>query len=173
MIAEDVLMNSRDKIKIHCIRPATVCGISPRMRFDVSVNLLTMHAIKKNKITVLGGRQVRPNIHIKDMVRVYMHFLKKPNLPSGPYNAGFENISIMGIAQKVKKFINSKIIIKKSNDPRSYRQSSFKLIKTGFLPKYNVETAINEIIREYPKKRKITANCFTVKWMKKLKLGKL
>ena len=172
MIAEDVLMNFKKNIKIHCIRPATVCGVSPRMRFDVSVNLLTMHAIKKNQITVLGGKQIRPNIHIKDMVRVYLHFLKKSNLPSGAYNAGFENISIIDIAKKIKKIINSEIIVKKSNDPRSYRQSSIKLLKTGFIPNYSVEYAIKEIIKNYSPKRAIEKNCFTVKWMKKLKLDR-
>ena len=149
MIAENVIMSFKDKIKIHSIRPATVCGLSPRMRFDVSVNMLTMHALKNKKIKVFGGKQIRPNIHIKDMVSVYLHFLEKTNLPSGAYNAGFENISILNIAKKIKKLINSKILIEKSNDPRSYRQSSFKLLKTGFVPKYNVEYAIIEIIKKY------------------------
>ena len=172
MIAENVIMSFKDKIKIHSIRPATVCGLSPRMRFDVSVIMLTMHALKNKKIKVFGGKQIRPNIHIKDMVSVYLHFLKKINLPSGAYNAGFENISILNIAKKIKKLINSKISIEKSNDPRSYRQSSFKLLKTGFVPKYNVEYAIIEIIKKYSSKQKIADNCFTVKWMKKLNLDK-
>jgi len=173
MIAENVLMSYKNKIKIHIIRPATVCGISPRMRFDVSVNLLTMHAVKKKKIIVLGGSQVRPNIHIKDMVRVYTHFLKKKKLPCGAYNAGFENLSIKSIANKIKEKTKSKIFIKKSNDPRSYRQSSSKLIRTGFRPKHTVNDAIDELIKSF-KEKKINVNNinFTVKWMKKLKLNK-
>ena len=63
-------------MKIHCIRPATVCGVSPRMRLDVSVNMLTYQALKYGEITVFGGDQTRPNIHIKDMINVYLHFLK-------------------------------------------------------------------------------------------------
>ena len=172
MIAENVLMSFKDKIKIHSIRPATVCGVSPRMRFDVSVNMLTIHAIRKKNIKVFGGKQIRPNIHIKDMVEVYLHFLKNKNIPAGAYNAGFENISILNIAKKIKKLVNSKILITKSNDPRSYRQSSKKLLKTGFKPKYNVDYAIEEIIQKYSSKKKIDENCFTVKWMKKLKLDK-
>ena len=66
---------------IHCIRPATVCGFSPRMRLDVSVNMLTFQALKNNLINVFGGNQTRPNIHIKDMVNVYKHFLKKSSSP--------------------------------------------------------------------------------------------
>tara|TARA_B110000977_G_C11032341_1_gene475769 strand:+ start:46 stop:1005 length:960 start_codon:yes stop_codon:yes gene_type:complete len=173
MITENVLTSFKDKIKIHCIRPATVCGVSPRMRFDVSVNILTMHALKKKIITVFGGKQVRPNIHIKDMADVYLHFLKNPQLPGGAYNAGFENISIIDIAKKIKKYINAKIVIKKSNDPRSYRQSSTKLLKTGFVPKYKVEDAIKEIIQAYSLSvKKIEKSSFTLQWMKKLKLHK-
>ena len=78
MIAERVLMSYADKIQIHCIRPATVCGLSPRMRFDVSVNNLTMQALTKKNITVFGGKQIRPNIHIKDLVNIYDFFINKP-----------------------------------------------------------------------------------------------
>lgn len=171
MIAENVLMSYEKKIKVHCIRPATVCGLSPRMRFDVSVNLLTMHALKSRNITVLGGNQIRPNIHINDMVNVYLHFLKNKKLPSGSYNAGFENISIMNIAKKIKRLTKTKIIVKKSNDPRSYRQFSGKLLKTGYVQKFTVDNAIRDIIKVYSKK-KIENNAFTVKWMKKLKLDR-
>ena len=100
MIAERVFMSFKDKIRINCIRPATVCGLSPRMRYDISVNLLTLQAIKK-QITVLGGNQIRPNIHIKDMIRLYEFFLKK--IPSGFYNAGFENMKIINLAKMIQK----------------------------------------------------------------------
>lgn len=174
MIAENVLMSFKDKIKIHIIRPATVCGLSPRMRFDVSVNLLTMHALKKKRILVFGGNQIRPNIHIDDMVGVYIHFLKNEKLPNGAYNAGFENLSIISIANKIKKKTKTKIQIRKSNDPRSYRQSSLKLIKTGYKPKKSVNDAINELIKSFKKKEiNVSNQNFTVKWMKKLKLGKV
>lgn len=150
MIAEKVLKSYAGEILIHNIRPATVCGLSPRMRLDVAVNLLTFQALKKGKITVLGGDQTRPNIHIMDMVAVYEHFLEKSQcLPSGEYNAGFENISILEIAQLIQNHIPCEIEIKPSNDPRSYRQDSTKLLDSGFIPKYSVEHAILEIKRAY------------------------
>ena len=149
MVSERVLFSYKDLIKIHCIRPATVCGYSPRMRLDVSVNLLTMQALTKKKINVFGGNQTRPNINIHDMVGVYKHFLKNRDIESGFFNAGFVNISILDIAKKVQKKISSDIIVTKSNDPRSYRQNSDKLIATGFKQNYSVENAIDEIIEKY------------------------
>ena len=170
MIAERVFMSFKDKIKVICIRPATVCGVSPRMRFDVSVNLLTLQAIKEKKITVFGGNQIRPNIHIKDMVRLYEFFLTK-NIASGFYNAGFENLKIINLAKMIQKKINVKIKVIKSNDPRSYRQDSSKLLRLGFKTKYKVNDAIDELIMLNKRKRiKINLSNFTVKWMKKLKI---
>lgn len=172
MVAERTLLSYKDNMKVHCIRPATVCGISPRMRLDVSVNMLTFQALKNKKITVFGGSQVRPNIHIKDMIRVYLHFIKNPNINSGCYNSGFENISILDIANKIASKIDCEIEITDSNDPRSYRQDSEKLFKTGFHQKYNISYAIDEII-DYFERGELTDDdkYYTVKWMKKLKLN--
>ena len=171
MIAESVLMSSKEKIKVHCIRPATVCGLAPRMRFDVSVNMLTIQALKNKFIKVFGGKQIRPNIHIKDLVNVYLHFVKNSSLPSGFYNAGFENISILEIAKKIQHYIKTPIKITSSKDPRSYRISSKKLLKTGFKPKYNVNFAIKDIIKNFSNK-KIKSSSFTVEYMKTMKLDK-
>ena len=171
MVAERILKSYDKQIKIHSIRPATVCGYSPRMRLDVSVNMLTFQALKKKMITVFGGRQIRPNIHIKDLINVYKHFIFNKNIPSGFYNAGFENLRIIDIARKISKIIPSKIIIKKNNDPRSYRQNSNKLLATGFKQKYSVLHAIEEIKEKYEKRKlKESLKCYTVKWMKKIKL---
>jgi nucleoside-diphosphate-sugar epimerase len=170
MISERILMSFKDQIKVHCIRPATVCGLSPRMRFDVSVNLLTYQALSRRKMVLFGGQQIRPNIHIKDLVNVYYFFLRK-NIPTGFYNAGFENLSIKKISEKINKFIPSKIITKKVIDIRSYRQSSKKIIQMGFKPKYTVENAILEIKKSYSRikiKNKKINN--TVLWMKKNKI---
>ncbi len=173
MVAERAIMSYKNiNTKIHIIRPATVCGLSPRMRLDVSVNLLTYQALKKKKITVLGGKQVRPNIHIKDMCRVYKHFLYNKKLPDGFYNAGFENISIIDIAKKIQSRIKCKILIKSSNDPRSYRLDSSKLLKTGFKPVYSIDDAISEIILNFKQIDKNQKKSFTVKWMKKIGLSK-
>ena len=149
MVSERVLYSYRDHLKVHCIRPATVCGYSPRMRLDVSVNLLTMQALLNKKIKVFGGNQTRPNINIHDMVRVYQHFLNTDKIDSGFFNAGFENISIIDFAKTVQEKIPSEIIITSSNDPRSYRQNSDKLLKTGFEQKFNISDAIDEIIEKF------------------------
>ena len=102
----------KDKIKIFNIRPATVCGLSSRMRFDVSVNMLTAQAAHNKKITVLGGKQIRPNIHIEDMTDLYLFLLKTDKSRCGIYNAGFENKSVISIAKQVSKNIDSKIKIR-------------------------------------------------------------
>ncbi len=171
MIAERVFLSYASEMKIHCIRPATVCGLSPRMRLDVSVNMLTYQALKNKKITVFGGNQTRPNIHIKDIVNVYKHFIDNIQIESGCYNAGFENISILEIAKKIQKYVNAEISISESNDPRSYRQDSTKLINTGFNPKYNIDNAIEEIKDAYERNNlSESEQCYTVKWMKKLNL---
>lgn len=172
MIAEKVFLSFKNALSVHCIRPATVCGCSPRMRLDVSVNMLTFQALKHKKMTVFGGNQTRPNINIKDMVNVYRHFLKNSNLPSGCYNAGFENISILDIAKKIAKRVGSEIEISPSNDPRSYRQDSTKLLKTGFVQKFTVSDAIDEIIKSYESGELVENDqCYTVKWMKNLGLA--
>lgn len=171
MVAERVLLSYKDKMQVHCVRPATVCGISPRMRLDVSVNMLTFQALKNKKITVFGGDQTRPNIHMKDMIGVYQHLLANPDIESGCYNAGFENISILDIAERIQSKILSEIVVSESNDPRSYRQNSDKLKATGFVQKFGVETAIDEIIEKFDSGELLeTDQSYTVRWMKHLKL---
>ena len=171
MISERVLMSYQDKICIQILRPATVCGYSPRMRLDLSVNMLTMQALANGKITVLGGKQTRPNIHLKDMVGAYLHFLEKSTQLCGVFNAGFENISIIDIAHKVVAHVPAKIIVSESNDPRSYRLCSKKLLDTGFRPKYCVDDAIRELVNEFGAGNlKNEDGCYNIKTMKKLKL---
>jgi nucleoside-diphosphate-sugar epimerase len=167
MIAERVIMSYSNEIKIFCIRPATVCGYSENMRLDVAVNLLTFQALYKKKIKILGGNQIRPNIHVLDLCRVFVLFVDK-NCKPGCYNAGFENLKIIDIARKIREKIPSKMtIIKKTNDPRSYRQDSTKLLNLGFRPKYSVEYAINELHELYKsKKLKNLKNYYRVSFMK-------
>jgi len=170
MIAERVLLSFSDKINLQIIRPATVCGISPRMRLDLTVNLLTMQAITKKQITVLGGKQKRPNIHIQDLTDVFIYFLES-KIKNGIYNAGFENLSILRIAKIVKNKIPSKIIIKKSNDIRSYNIDSSKLIMTGYKPKFSIEDAICQIRDDFlNRKFLIKKEWYSVNWLKKIKV---
>jgi len=146
MISERVLLSYSDHILVQCVRPATVCGYSPRMRLDLSVNMLTMLALADKKITVFGGNQTRPNIHMKDMVAVYLHLLELGEKAPGVYNAGFENMSILDIAKTIIKFEPADIAVTESNDPRSYRLSSDKLLKTGFRPECGVVDGIQDVI---------------------------
>lgn len=166
MITERLLLSYKDKINISIVRPATVCGFSPRMRLDVSVNMLTHQALTKKEITVFGGNQIRPNIHIDDLIELYLFILKK-NL-SGTYNAGFENVSILNIAKKIQKSINCKIkVIKNNIDVRSYRVDSSKLLKTGFVPKKKIQDAINELRELYKlKSLKKDPSFFSINWLK-------
>jgi nucleoside-diphosphate-sugar epimerase len=167
MVAERVLLSYADRIKVQMVRPATVCGYSPRMRLDVSVNLLTMQALTKGKITVLGGKQTRPNIHMQDITDVYLHFLDNPQL-EGIYNAGFENLSIMEIAERVAKWVGATITVKESNDPRSYRVNSDKLLATGFKPKWTVNDAIGEIVDKFKSGAvKDEDRCYNLNWMQR------
>ena len=169
MVSERVLLSYQDKINLQIIRPATVCGYSPRMRLDLSVSLLTMQALTKGKITVFGGQQIRPNIHMNDMIGVYLHFLALGAKAPGIYNAGFENISILDIAKKVTKCIPAEIEITESDDPRSYRQNSDKLIGTGFNPQYSVENGIKDVIEAYNAARlKDEDHYYNIKTMKKI-----
>ncbi len=148
MVSERVLLSYQDDMVVQIIRPATVCGYSPRMRLDVSVNMLTMQALTTGQINVFGGKQVRPNIHIDDITDVYLYLLDHPEI-TGIYNAGFENISILDIANKVTQYVPAEIKVTESNDPRSYRVNSDKLLATGFKPKKKVENAIQEIVEKY------------------------
>lgn len=165
MVSERVLLSYADKMTVQIIRPATVCGLSPRMRLDVAVNMLTMQAIKNGVITVFGGDQARPNIHIDDITDLYVFLLDNPQ-HTGVFNAGFENISILDIAHMVSKKINTKIEVTPSNDPRSYRINSDKLLATGFRPKKSVNDAIDEIISCYQQGKLVDQDRWhNLKWM--------
>lgn len=172
MVAERVLLSYGDDMIVQIVRPATVCGYSPRMRLDVSVNLLTMQALAKNRITVFGGAQTRPNVHIDDIVDVYLHLLDHPEA-RGVFNAGFENISILDIARKVTKFLPVEIDVTASNDPRSYRVNSDRLLATGFSPRKTVEDAIGELIDRFRSGvLKDEDRCYNLRWMQQTVLAR-
>jgi len=170
MVTERVILSYSKSIDAFIVRPATVCGYSPRMRLDVTVNALTFSALQNKEIKVFGGKQVRPNIHIDDMCDIYRFFLKANKKYIGTYNAGFENKSILDIAEFVKKIIPSKItIFKDQSDPRSYKLDSTKIIKAGFKPKKKIRDAINELSEKYSKDiLKQEASFHSLKWLKKI-----
>ncbi len=167
MVAERVLLSYSDQMAVQIIRPATVCGYSPRMRLDVSVNMLTMQALTREHITVFGGNQTRPNIHIDDITDIYLFMLDHPE-HRGIYNAGFENISIMDIAERVVEHAPAKITVTESNDPRSYRVNSDRLLATGFRPKKTVDDAIRELVHRFRSgELKDEERFHNLKWMQR------
>jgi len=167
MVAERVVLSYSDKMVVQVVRPATVCGLSPRMRLDVSVNMLTMQALTRGEITVLGGDQIRPNIHIDDITDLYLFLLKRPDL-IGVFNAGFENLSIRKIAEMAANKVGAKITTVASNDLRSYRVNSDKILSKGFTPKKSVENAISEICQAFKNGHLKDEDRFhTLRWMEK------
>ncbi len=172
MISERILLSYKDQIELVCIRPATVCGYSPRMRLDVTVNMFVMQALTKRKVTVFGGNQLRPNITLRDMVRIYEFFLKKKKIKQNIFNAGIENLKVIDIAKKIQKKINCKIEITKIFDERSYRLDTQKLLNEGFVYKYSINDAIVELLDNYKKgklkNKKIYYNLEVMKSMKNI-----
>jgi nucleoside-diphosphate-sugar epimerase len=142
------------------IRPATVCGYSPRTRLDLSVNILTNHAVNKGTITVFGGNQMRPNLHVEDMVDAYLVMLEAPHekVHGETFNIGFQNHSIAEIANVVKRVVEEgmpekgdiKIVTTPSNDMRSYHVNSDKVKRVlGFTPKRSIEDAVRDLTRAF------------------------
>lgn len=172
MCGERIVLSYADQMTVQIVRPATVCGYSSRMRLDVAVNMLTMQALTDGKITVFGGDQTRPNIHIDDITDLYIFLLNNPE-HTGVFNAGFENISILDIAEMVKENIDTEIEVTPSNDPRSYRVNSDRLLATGFRPKKTVSDAIKEIIGLHSQGVLKNEDHFhNLKWMEKEVLNK-
>ena len=171
MVAERVILSYGDRMTTTIFRPATVCGYSRRMRLDLTVNGLTMQALTKKRITVFGGSQVRPNIHIDDLVDLYLFALERRL--AGVYNAAFENLTVLEIAKLVAAQIDADIDVQSSTvDPRSYRLCSDRLCATGFRPAKNVSIAIGELAAAYRDGRLTDEpNWHTVSWMKARNLG--
>ena len=132
------------------LRPATVCGYSRRQRLDVVVNILTNLAFHKREISVFGGKQLRPNIHILDMVDAYLAVLDAPSerIAGQIFNVGTENQSVLELAQTVQRAIGDdvKLVATPTNDNRSYHISSEKIAKElGFLPKHSIREAVEDL----------------------------
>jgi len=141
-------------------RPATVCGYGPRQRLDVSVNILTNYAFNKGKITVFGGSQLRPNLHIQDYADLCKLLLEAPDekVADGVFNCGFQNMSIMDIALVVKKVVEEEFPEKgdieiettPSDDIRSYHINSDKVKRVlGFAPKHSIEQAVRDLCQAF------------------------
>ncbi|MBI2664025.1 SDR family oxidoreductase [Candidatus Woesearchaeota archaeon] len=134
------------------IRPATVCGYAPRLRLDVVVNILTMNALINRKIRIFGGSQMRPNINIKDMVRVYELLLNAPSekIKRQTFNAGYQNLTVTEIANIVKKLCGGEMEVVPTDDNRSYHINSDKIGKMlGFKPEFTVEQAVQSLAEAF------------------------
>jgi nucleoside-diphosphate-sugar epimerase len=154
-LCEKVLLNSVNNSCIATIvRPSTVCGYSPRQRLDLTVNILTNHAINLGQITVFGGDQKRPNIHIADMTDLYLFLLDQPDdkVKNKIFNVGYENLKVIEIAEKVNKALGGQIPIIKTptDDNRSYHVCSDKIKRElGFEAKHTIEEAIFELKKAF------------------------
>ena len=161
------------------VRPATVCGYAPRQRFDLIVNILTNLAYHKKKISVFGGSQLRPNINIKDMARVYSSLIEAPisKINCEIFNAGIENKSVMELAQIVKQTVGGDVSLEilKSDDNRSYHISSEKIQnQLNFNFQFTIVDAINGLIEAFEKKLLVDTltdeKYFNIKTMNSIKL---
>jgi nucleoside-diphosphate-sugar epimerase len=155
-----LLKHTDDRFVGVVFRPATVCGYAPRLRLDLSVNILTNHAVTNNKITVFGGSQLRPNLHVQDYADLCKLLLVAPTekIANQIFNCGYQNMTIMEIAHMVKKVVEQElpqkapidIVTTPTDDNRSYHINSDKIKKTlGFAPKHTIEEAVRDLCRAF------------------------
>jgi nucleoside-diphosphate-sugar epimerase len=155
-LCEDVLKNESTKgFTWVIVRPATVCGYSPRLRLDLAVNILTNLAINTGKISVFGGEQKRPNVHIDDITDLYVKLLEVPDkkIAGRTFNFGFENHKIAELATMVREVVGKdgvQIVTTPSDDNRSYHISSAKIeIELGVKPTHSVEEAVRDLKKAF------------------------
>ena len=159
------------------VRPATACGYSPRMRFDLTVNILTLHAVLKRKITVHGGDQERPHLHIRDMCRMYEELLiaDKSRIQGQIFNVSSRNVSLIEIARSIKDIVEQEmpggpiaIEIQPRQDDRTYSISCEKIKKAiGFEPEFTFEDAVRSICLRF--KQGMWADALTNPWYTNIK----
>ena len=179
-LCEDVLLKERAPGFVTLIlRPATVCGYSPRLRLDLSVNILTNQAVNNKKITVFGGNQLRPNIHIQDMAELYMKCLEWPDeaIDGKIFNAGYENQSINQIAETVRNVVGTDVEIttQATNDNRSYHISSDKIRRElGFTVQHTIQDAVHDLVQAFGEGKvpnpMTDVRYYNIKTMQKLQL---
>jgi nucleoside-diphosphate-sugar epimerase len=160
-LCEDILRRLQSSgFSAVIIRPATVCGYSPRMRFDLSVNILANLAVNERRITVFGGEQKRPNLHIEDMAELYTRLLELPDasIAGETFNAGYQNHTLAELAERVRRVVETEmpqkapvgIATSPTDDLRSYHISSGRIAaKLGFVPRRAVEDAVRDLCRAF------------------------
>jgi len=184
-MCEPLLLRHADENFVGVIfRPATVCGYAPRLRLDLSVNILTNHAVTNNKITVFGGSQLRPNLHVQDYADLCKLLLSAPieKIANQIFNCGYQNMTIMEIAQMVKKVVEQEfpekapieIVTTPTDDNRSYHINSDKIKNVlGFTPKHTIEEAVRDLCRAFREGKIVNSfaddRFYNVRTLKKLK----
>ena len=154
-LCEEILLkNKNNNFTPLVLRPATVCGYSPRQRLDLIVNILTNHAFNNRKIQVFGGEQKRPNIHIQDMTDLYIKCLEYPKelIDSQIFNAGYENFTVNQTANIIQGIIGEDVLINTvpTDDNRSYHISSEKIYnQLNFKPQYGIKNAVNDMLSAF------------------------
>jgi nucleoside-diphosphate-sugar epimerase len=159
-LCEDILREyQRPDFTTVILRPATVCGYSPRLRLDLTVNILTNHAYHNGKIRVFGGSQYRPNIHIEDVTDLYVEVLRRPqqDVAGKTWNAGYENSSVQQIAELVREVLQNRdvqIVTEPTDDLRSYRICSDRIQRElGFVPRHTISDAVRDLVRAFEEGR--------------------
>jgi nucleoside-diphosphate-sugar epimerase len=154
-LGEEVLLREREPgFATFVLRSATVCGYSPRLRLDLTVNILTNHAVNNKKITVFGGQQMRPNIHIEDVTDLYVKTLEWPDeaIDGKVFNAGYDNQKVIEIAEMVRGVVGEdvEIVTAPTDDNRSYHISSEKIKRElGFVPKHAIKDAVQDLVAAF------------------------
>lgn len=154
-MCEEVLLKKREPgFTTLILRPATVCGYSPRLRLDLTVNILTNHAVTNRQIKVFGGQQKRPNIHIEDMADLYVKALEwaAKRIDGQVYNAGYHNQRVMEIAERVRSVVGQDVTIvaTPTDDNRSYHISSARIKRElGFEARRTIEDAVHDLVRAF------------------------
>lgn len=165
-----------DDFECVTIRPATVCGYAPRQRFDLTVNIMTMLAVMKREITVFGGKQRRPNLHIKDMTDCYRLMLTAPKekIQGQTFNVGRQNLAVSEIAEIIANVVEVEmgyrpsIVTTESTDTRSYHINSDKIRDVlGFEPRFTVEDAIRDLCARF--KMGMWKDCLENPWFTNVK----
>lgn len=179
LACEEILLKDKSEMIKSIVRPSTLCGYSDRQRFDLSINIFTNQALNEKKITVFGGSQMRPALHIQDMIDFYLLLLKekKEKINNRAFNISKENFTILDIATRVRNIVdkNIEIDVKDVVDNRNYKISSERAKnELNFIPKYEIEHAVRELI-EANKENKFTdplnnSLYYNIKKMKEIKL---
>jgi nucleoside-diphosphate-sugar epimerase len=179
-MCEEVLEEEREPGFVAVtLRPATICGYAPRLRLDLTVNILTNHAINNGRITVFGGNQLRPNIHVEDMTDLYVTLLEQPDeaIDGKVWNAGYHNLKVREIADMVRAEVGPKvdIVVTPTDDHRSYHVSSERIRRDlGFVAARSVSDAIVDLKSAFTTGRVPNAmtddRYYNIKRMQSLKL---